>query len=309
MKKKTGNKKIFTPYNVFIIAMLAWPMIHFLVFSVGINLGTLVMSTYRYEGETAKFVGFQNYVNILQDIFVYKTSIRDAIFNSFSFLPLNVFVILPLSIFFSYFMYKKIAGYKIYRVIFFLPSIVSVVVLVMAYQYMFDSNFGPITKIVDALGMSWVYGQYGWFGTHDSAYFMLWLFLFWSGFGYNLVLVQGAMIRVPQEIIESGRLDGVGMFRELFVLIVPMIFPTLSTMILFGAMSTFNVFVQPQLMFGMTIEDRLTIPLMIVNMTKNGGYNGQVSAAALGVLVTLVGAPLMIGLRSLLNKVTPDVEF
>ena len=95
----------------------------------------------------------------------------------------------------------------------------------------------------------------------------------------------------------------------MFSIILPMIFSTVSTMILFGVMGVFTMFIQPQLLFGTTIGDRLTVPLAIVNMTKAGGKNGQSGAATLGVLLTLIGAPIMIALRAFLNKITPDVEY
>ena len=302
--KRTGSN-VSAP---FVAVMLAWPLLHLLVFSVLMNLMTLANSFLRYDGETAIFAGFMRYTDIFKDIFKYGGGIRAAALNSLTFLPLNVFVILPLAIFFSYFIYKNVFAYKTFRVIFFLPSIISVVVLIMAFRYMFDDRFGPMTKLLEGIGLGGLHGN-GWFETRWKSYGMLWIYLLWSGIGYNIVLVQGSMIRVPKEVIESSKIDGAGMFRELFEIIIPMIFSTVATMILFGALGTFTLFVQPQLMFGSNSgSDLYTLPLCIVNLTRSGGLNGQASASALGVIVTIVGAPIMILLRWFLNKITPDVE-
>ena len=302
---KNKNKSVKT----FIVLMLVWPILHTCFFTFYMHISNLRMSLFRYDGAEEIFVGFMNYKNILDDIFVFKGNLLAALGNSFMVLPVNIFIILPLAILFSYFLYKKIWGYKFFRVIFFLPSIISVVVLIMIFKYMFDENFGPATLLIKNIGLEFIMGDLGWFGTRRSAYGMLALYFVWSGLGYNILLMQGAIVRIPEEIIESGQIDGVGMTREICQIVIPLIGTTVSTMVLFGVSNVFTMFVPPQIMFGTSISDRLTIPLYIVNMTKSGGLNGQAGAATMGVMLTIVGAPIMIVLRSVLNKITPEVEY
>lgn len=300
-KKQQSNSR-------FIIGMLAWPIAHFVFFTVFINAMTLVMSFFRYSpmGDEIWY-GFGNYTYIIKSI-LEGGSIGNALVNSLSFLPLNLCIILPLSVFFAYFMYKKIWLYKTFRVIYFLPSIICIVVLIMTFRYMFDDVFGLVTNLLRSLGLeSWI-PQGGFFGTRVSSYGMLWLYSLWGGLGHQLVIIQGSMLRIPKSVIESGKLDGVGIWREFFQIVIPLIFANIATLILFACMGVFNIFIQPQLMFG-TGEDKSTLALLVVMQTKGGNDNAQAGAAALGMMLTIIASPLMILLRKGLNKITPDVEY
>lgn len=293
---------------LFITLMLAYPLAHMLFFTFYMNISNFTMSLYRYDGDEAIFVGLYNYVNVFEDIFVDGGDIFSAFLNSLSLFPPQILIILPLSVIFSYFLYKKVWGYKTFRVIFFMPSIISMVTLVMAFKGMF-ADYGPVTTLIKKIGLGGIIPEGGWYATREDAYAMLNFFLAWSGIGYQILLIQGSMLRIPSEIIESGQLDGVGIFREMVQIVIPLVFSTIATMLLFSVSSIFTTFVQPQLLFGTGMSDRLTLPLYIVNSTKAGGKNGQASAATLGTLITLVGAPLMVGIRALLNKLTPDLEY
>jgi len=288
--------------------MLAWPIFHFLFFTVFINAMTLVMSFFRYSpmGDEIWY-GFGNYIGIVNSI-IQGGSIGNSLVNSLSFLPLNLLIILPLSVFFAYFMYKKIWLYKTFRVIYFLPSIICIVVLIMTFRYMFDDVFGLVTNLLRSLGLESLIPQGGFFGTRVSSYAMLWLYSLWGGLGHQLVIIQGSMLRIPKSVIESGKLDGVGIWREFFQIVIPLIFANIATLILFACMGVFNIFIQPQLMFG-TGEDKATLALLVVMQTKGGNENAQAGAAALGMMLTVVASPLMILLRRFLNKITPDVEY
>lgn len=298
---KTGEK-------IFIFLMLLWPLLHLAFFSGYMNISTFLMSLFRYNGGQSTFIGFENYASLFRDIAA-GSDIVAAVVNSVLILPVNIFFILPLAILFSYFLYRKVWGYKAFRVIFFLPSIISVVIMVVAFKSMFNEEFGPMTLFLRAVGLDWLAGEGGWFGSRFQAYRMLWMYILWANIGYNILLIQGSILRVPQEVIESGMVDGVGWFRELVQIIVPMVFSTISTMIIFGAISVFTLFIEPQLMFGTSKAELLTVPLYIVNATKAGGDNALASAATIGVLITLIGAPFMITLRWGLNKITPEVEY
>ncbi len=299
IKKKTNTK--------FIVGMLAWPLFHFLFFTIFINSMTLVMSFYRYSvtGEQLWY-GLGNYVGIINSI-VEGGNIGASLVNSLSFLPLNMFIMLPLSVFFAYFMYKKIWLYKTFRVIYFLPSIMCIVVMIMAFKYMFDDTFGLVTMLFRSLGWENLIPPGGFFGTRVSSYGMLWLYTVWGGLGHQLVIIQGSMLRIPKSVIESGKIDGVGIWREFGQIVLPLIFGNIATLILFACMGVFNIFIQPQLMFGNS-EDKSTLALLVVNQTK-GNENARVGAAALGMMLTVVASPLMIMLRRFLNKITPEVEY
>ena len=119
--------------TIFIVSMLAYPVIHFLVFWVYVNFDAILLTFQRYilMDENFNFindyvfVGVDNYrivINkIMQDAYT-----RDTIVNSLLYFPLTCFVSLPLSIVFSYFIFKKVKLSNMFKVIFYLPSIIPV---------------------------------------------------------------------------------------------------------------------------------------------------------------------------------------
>ena len=72
---------------------------------------------------------------------------------SIYFFLLNDFVILPLSFFAAFFLYKKMPLGNVFRVLFFIPSIISVVVLTMLFSFMFDSSIGVVDSLLRAIGL------------------------------------------------------------------------------------------------------------------------------------------------------------
>ena len=313
MKNNVALKNRKSRNRLFIFLMLLVPLIHFFTFSIYMNIDTFVMSMQSVDRfGNRSFSGFNNFINVFNDFYLddaYNV-LKKALINSFLFFPVNEFIGLPLSVVCAYFLYKKIWGVKFFRVIFFLPSIISVVVLTMVYQFMFNSSFGPVDQILKSLGLGSLIPAGGWLGTTRTSLPLVFVYCIWSGIGYNIVLIQGAMSRVPYEVIESGTLDGIGVFKELFYVIVPMIFPTVSTMMIMGSTAVFTVFLQPMLLTGMeNVNGVKTVALLIVYYTKSGAESMKIYAATIGVVMTLIGVPLILSFKWILEKVTPSVEY
>ena len=125
--------------------------------------------------------------------------------------------------------------------------------------------------------------------------------------GIKRVLVTGAMSRVPPEIIESTRLDGIGFFRELWSMHLPLISSTLGTLFILSITSVFTVFLQPQLLTGGLPDDRTYTVPYLVNEQVKGGY--LTTAATLGVSFSLVGIPFVMGIRYAISKWLPTYEY
>ena len=189
------KKAFFTKKRVFIIAMLAYPILHFLIFWVYVNFNTIVLSFQRFSWtqNTEVFAEFDNYTRFFKTIIEGSTqNLRYAITNSVWFLVFNNFILLPISILCAYLFFKKVFGHQVFRVIFFLPNIISVVVLTMAFRFMFNNSFGPVVNLLRNVGLeSWV-PKNGFFGTVGLSQIMIFVYCLWAGIGYNVLLLSGA---------------------------------------------------------------------------------------------------------------------
>ncbi len=68
----------------------------------------------------------------------------------------------------------------------------------------------------------------------------------WVGIGFNVVLLGGAMGRIPDDLIEYGNLEGIGLTTELFRVVIPMVWPTIGTLLVTGTTSAFYDFYAAQ---------------------------------------------------------------
>jgi ABC-type sugar transport system permease subunit len=251
------------------------------------------------------FVGFLQYEivwgRILHDEFTQRT-----IINSLLYFPVTCGISIPLSILFSYYLFKKVPAHGIFRVIFYLPSILPIAVLTMSFRYMFG-QYGLVDAILHAVGIE---NLPLWWGSSTVTPIMVFVYCVWAGLGFNIVLFSGAMSRVPQEIIEYNRLEGVGYARELLQVMIPMIWPTVATTFIIGMSSVLTVYLQPFFLTGSPATATFntgTISLSIFN-----GYATDAQGpylAAYGLMCTVFIVPFILLSRALMNRCFKDVDY
>lgn len=152
----------------------------------------------------------------------------------------------------------------------------------------------------------------GWFGVKTNDFFvgnnakwMVYLFCIWAGIGYDVILLTAGMSRIPREILESVKMDGVPPLKEFIHIIIPLTWPTITTLFILGMMSMFNVYLQPFFLTSGT-NDTMTIGLHIYQASQGSGLN---EPATLGLFCSLIGAPIIVGTRSLLNRCFKEVNY
>ena len=124
--------------TLFIYGGLAWPIIHFIVFWFCMNIGMVYNSffTETINGEL-NFVGFEQYLDVFRFMFGIKEagmlSPRSWL-NTLSLMGLALLINLPLTLFFSYLIYKKVAGHAVLRVGMYVPCVLSTVILCLFYK-------------------------------------------------------------------------------------------------------------------------------------------------------------------------------
>ena len=210
--------------RLFIASFITVPLLHFLIFTFYVNVDTFALSFQKFSNSEGRyvFVKFLNYEEFFKSFSSPGSVMGKAIVNSVLFFVVNDFVILPLAFVSAFFMYKKMPLAGMFRVLFFLPSIISTVVLTMLFSFMFDSRIGIVDPFLRLIGLERVIPILGWFGDVKTAMPTVLIYCVWAGVGSNVILISGAMSRIPTEMIEAGRLDGLGIFREMFVITLPL---------------------------------------------------------------------------------------
>jgi len=298
--------------KIFIFCLLIVPLSAFALFVVYGNLGGLLLA-FRKQTTTATnefkviFTGFENFEYFFEHfsekgVFVTGMTMGQVLTNSFSYLFLVMFISLPISIIVSFFIYKKVPGSKLTVVLLYMPNILPASILAVYWQSIMDvnqsgalANFLNFLLDLEASEGKWI---------TDRASLSLYIYTIYFGFGYNAILIWGAMSRIPEELVEAANLDGANLMREFFSITVPVVWPTLSMVIVLTWMVPFTVVNQPLMLDAGGQNGTTTWGLLMMNTVKKNQY----SAAAYSIMAACISLPTTLLLRKLLEKVYPVVE-
>ena len=195
---------------------------------------------------------------------------------------------------------------KIIVIILFLPNILPASVLAEYYRQLFDPINGIVNKLFNLLGGYTIETAPSWLTDPRYSNYMLYLYTVWFGFGYNAILLWGAMTRIPQEVVESAQLDGAGMVKEFFKITIPIIWPTFSMVIILTWMVPFTLYMQPMMISFNGQANTTTIALLALQ-TLRDQYNPYY-ASAISIIIALVSIPTTLLLRKALDRVFTVVE-
>lgn len=287
---------------VFIWSIITLPLISWLLFYVYLNFNMVLLAFQEYDVNalTYKFSGFTQFGRFLKDLFS-EPILGGAAKNSLIVYGIG-WLQMPLTILVSFCIYKKIYGASIFRVILFLPSIISGIVWVLVYKYIIEYAF-PI--VFTGIEMSLLVDSATNFGTIIA-------YGIWLGFAGNMVLYTGAMSRVPVSLVEYGKLDGLSGIKEFWYLTLPLIFPTVAVFITTGVVGIFSNSLNLYSFYGSgapaeTYTFGYYFFIMVFGNKSSVAEYPYASAA--GLMFTLIAAPLTLGMRWFLNKITPEAEF
>lgn len=297
--------------TTFMILMMLVPVLHFAFFWIYVNIDTIKLSLERFNYVTGEytFYGLGNYKWLWNEIIKEGSVLPTAFKNSFILFLWNDLVIVPISMVCAFVLYKRVPLSGMFKVIFFFPSIISVAVLTFVFGFMFDTQFGIVNKILERVGLEKIVPWDGWFGSPKTAFPLILFYGLWTGIGANIVLLTGAITRIPDELFEAAALDGIGSFGELFHIVIPLVGTNLSTLLLMGTTVIFTYFLPPLLLTGTNAANvgTYTIAMYIVtNVRDNGNYT---IGATIGIVCILLGTPIVVATRKGLEAAFPAYEY
>lgn len=295
---------------IFIVVLLAYPLLQFLLTWIFVNSYSIILAfeNISLEGKVT-FAGLDNFIYVIKGF--YDVNQGAAIIGNGNKIPYNlmiflnslgygvvtIFISLPLALLCSYFLSKKMPLANVFRFIFFLPNIISIVALIYAFRMQaLDPNAGLVYKFLEFFGFK--------AETWPNTSIIVYIYCIWAGLGYNVLLLSGAIGRIPKELFESAEIDGASSFQEFRKIMVPMIWPTVVTLIVLGMTSILTLYLQPVLF---DLANNETIAGTIFEGVK-GGKNQYPMFAAFGLLFSFVLAPLILYVRKVISKKYSDMD-
>jgi ABC-type sugar transport system permease subunit len=256
------------PYIIFFMLFVAYP----LVFS-------FILIFHRWNIVTPmEWVGLKNFQRLFSDPQFFK-----AMRNTFVFLLIHIPLQIVVALAFSLLLNSKMKLRGFFRAIYFLPVVVSGVVVTILWQNLYSFDSGVLNTLLTSIGMP----KLPWLIDPGFAMPSIAIMATWKNVGIYIVLFLVGLQNIPKEIYESASLDGANKYSTFFRITLPMLN---STMVLIVALSTiggFSLFIEPYVLTGGgPLQSTLSGMLYIYNQAFYFGHMGY--AATLGFVFALV---------------------
>ena len=233
MTKKKGRSR-------FIFCCLAPAVILFAIFMLIPTIDVFRMSLYKWGGYTAEktFVGLDNFKILLQSDKFYQ-----AFQNSVLLIVIVTIVTFGMAIIFAAILTReKLKGQTFFRVVFYIPNILSVVVISAIFSAIYDPNQGLLNSFLNLFrGQNGVDNPILWLGSQDLVIYSIIIAMVWQAIGYYMVMYMASMANIPDSLYESASLEGAGRIKQFFSITLPLIWTNIRTTLTFFVISTINM--------------------------------------------------------------------
>lgn len=233
------------------------------------------------------FVGFDNFLKIIDD-----DRARIALWNTAKYVMIVVPVQTFLALVLAASLNAGLKGQKVFRIIYFLPTLTSSAVLTLIFMWMYNQN-GLINHILSFIGLP----AYNWLGDPSVALNAIMIMNIWSTAPFFMVIYLAALQDIPESLYEAAELDGAGAIKKFWYITVPNLRPVTSFVVIMGIIGTFQLFDQSYIFSGGSggpNNSTLTVVLLIYQYAfKNMGTIGYAAALAFSLAVIILVATLL----------------
>ena len=231
MKSKKYSKSLFIFFS------LAPAMILYILFRIIPTFQVFRMSLFKTSAlsKKEKFVGFDNFISLFQD----KAFIR-SFQNTILLIVVVTIVTLVLAVFFAAILTtEKIRGSNFFRIIFYIPNILSIVVVSGIFSAIYDPGRGLVDSMLHIVGLKGP--KAGWLGDQNIVIYSIAMALIWQAVGYYMVMYMAGMANIPDSLYEAAELDGAGKINKFFTITLPLVWLNIRATLSFFIISTINL--------------------------------------------------------------------
>ena len=237
----------------FVFGCVAPAVILVILFMFIPTVNVFRMSLFRMGGITNKkeFVGMQNFKTLLGD-----RNFLEAMQNSIVIIVMVTICTIFLAVLFAALLSRgNFKGKNIFRVIFYIPNILSIVVIAGIFGAIYDPSNGLLNTFLRAIHLDGLAHQ--WMGDPKIVLYSVIFALVWQAIGYYMVMYMASMAAIPEDLYEAASLDGSTEIQTFFKVTLPLIWTNIRTTLTFYIISTIN------------------LSFLFVQIMTNGGPNGK----------------------------------
>ena len=287
----------------FYFLVMAFPTIQFLIFYLYVHIDSFLLPFQSYDLAAGTMSWTTSNFKLAFDTLFSNNILHGFGLNLVSY-AISICISMPLSLLFSFYIYKKNFGSKFFRVILYLPSIISSLVFVIIYQNFVERAFPSFWFSMTG---NQIQGLIEDIRTRIPTIVFFGIFM---GFGSNVILYTNAMLGISEEMVEAARLDGAVGIKEFIYITMPSIWRTFSVFFINGLMLIFSGDLNAYAFFGPSAPENVqTYGYYIFVETKKAiNIADYPDLAAMSLLVSFVVIPLVLFARWALKKFGPSEE-
>jgi multiple sugar transport system permease protein len=234
-RSRFNKKKLFE--NIYGYAFIAPMLIGVSVMTLLPILASFILSFTEWNFllgfKRIEFIGFRNFERLLADDIFWKSMKNNLIFMLV--VPCTLVLSLLLAVIINKYVYFK----DMFKVIYFMPYISSVVAVAMVWQVLFHPSYGPVNNVLRSIGID---NPPMWIADINFALPSIMMIVIWLSIGYNLIIYIAGLQSIPPELYEAAEMDGAKPWHKFRNITLPMLSPTTFFLLITGLIGTFKVF-------------------------------------------------------------------
>lgn len=240
-----------------------------------------------------EFIGINNFTRLIQDRMFFR-----SLLNTIIFLAIHIPLQMAVALFFAEMLNQKIRLRGFFRAAYFLPVVVSGVVVTIVWQQLYGFDTGLLNRMLVKLNLSKV----GWLISPKWAMPSIALMATWKNVGLYIVLFLVGLQTVPPQYYEAADLEGANHWQKFRYITLPAINPTIFMVVILSTIGGFSLFIEPYIMTGGgPLNSTLSTILYIY---KQGFFYYHMGyAATLGIVFALIILLVVVIQRRFIEKV------
>ena len=280
------KKKFFKFDNVGILFVL--PAFLYMLVFVGYPIVRNIILSFQdvtvrtLTADYKPFAGLQNYIDIFQDPVFIRSLVNTLLFTVCC-LILQFIIGFLLALFFS----QHFSVSKPIRGLMLIPWMIPITVTALIFKFIFGTDVGILNYILNSLGI--ISENIDWLTSTNTALFAIVCANVWIGIPFNMILISTGLTTIPKELYESASIDGAGKVQTFFKITLPLLRPTIESVLILGFIYTFKVFDLVYVMTGGGPVNSTQVPATFMYNRAFMGMQYGVGTAVAVIICVLSG--------------------
>ncbi len=264
---------LIAPYGLYFLVIVAFPVIF-----------SLVLTFHRWNMlSPMRWIGSVNFLNILSDPLFWK-----SLWNTIRFLVIHVPLQIGVALVLAEILNQRLRAKGFFRAVFFLPVVISGVVVTILWKQLYASEGGVFNAILLSLGL----GRVEWLTNPVIAMPAIAIMATWKNVGLYVILLLAGLQSIPRQVYEATTIDGAGKLDQFLKITIPMLNPVLLTVIILSTINGFSLFIEPYIMTaGGPLNSTLSMNLYIYRQAFSFykmGYAATLGFVLAGIIFVVV---------------------